>query len=63
MIGIFALASGADGWMFKRAKNYERVLLILAGLALVYPSMIYDIIGLGLVKIAVFSQKILRKNE
>jgi TRAP transporter 4TM/12TM fusion protein len=63
LVGIFALAAGMDGWMFKRATSYERVILILAGLALVYPTLLYDFIGLGLLGIAILSQKLLRKNE
>ena len=63
LVGIFALAAGMDGWMFKKATWYEKVILIIAGLALVYPSWVYDVIGLALVGFAVFSQKVLRKND
>jgi hypothetical protein len=37
--------------------------LIIAGLALVYPALLYDFVGLGLVGIAILSQKVFRKNE
>ena len=63
LVGIFALAAGMDGWMFKRANWYERGILILGGLALVYPSTLFDFIGIGLVGIAIFFQKVLRKND
>jgi len=63
LVGIFALAAGMDGWMFKRATGYERAILITAGLALVYPALVYDFVGLGLVGLAIFSQKVLRKNK
>jgi TRAP transporter 4TM/12TM fusion protein len=63
LVGIFALAAGMDGWMFKKAKGVERAILIVAGLALVYPSWTYDVIGLALVGLAVFSQKVIRKND
>ena len=63
LVGIFALAAGMDGWMFKRATWYERVVLVLGGLALVYPSTLFDMAGLGLVGIAIFSQKVIRKND
>lgn len=63
LVGIFALAAGMDGWMFKRATWYERVILIFAGLALVYPSPVYDLLGLGLVGIATLSQKVIRKKD
>ena len=63
LVGIFALAAGVDGWMFKRANSYERAVLIAAGLALVYPALIFDAVGLGLVGVAVFSQKLLRRKS
>jgi len=63
LVGIFALAAGMDGWMFKRATSYERAFLILSGLALVYPTLLFDFIGLGLLAVPIFSQKVLRKNE
>ncbi len=62
LVGIFALAAGMDGWMFKRANASERVILVVAGVALVYPALTFDFVGLGLVGIAVFSQKILRRD-
>ncbi|MCX7179629.1 MAG: TRAP transporter fused permease subunit, partial [Proteobacteria bacterium] len=45
MVGIVALAGGAQGWFLKRTNTLERVLLVAAGLALVYPSNIADAIG------------------
>ena len=63
LVGIFALAAGMDGWMFKRAKSYERIVLVVSGLALVYPTLLFDFIGLGLLAVAIFSQKVLRKDE
>lgn len=63
LVGIFALAAGMDGWMFKKATRYERIILIIAGLTLVYPALTYDLIGLGMVGAAIFSQKVLRKDE
>jgi len=63
LVGIFALAAGMDGWMFKKATGYEKAILIIAGLALVYPSWVYDVTGLVLVGFAVLSQKVLRKND
>jgi len=46
----------------KKTTFYERVLLLLGGLLLVYPVPLYDIAGLGLMAISVVSQK-LRKTE
>jgi TRAP transporter 4TM/12TM fusion protein len=61
-IGIAALAGGVENWFFKKTKIYERLMLIAAGLMLVYPIPKYDFIGFGLIAVVIISQK-LRKNE
>jgi TRAP-type uncharacterized transport system fused permease subunit len=61
-IGIAALAGGVENWFFKRTKIYERLMLIAAGLMLVYPIPKYDFIGFGLIAVVIISQK-LRKDE
>ena len=61
-IGIAALAGGVENWFLKRTTLYERVMLIVAGLALVYPEPLYDIVGFGLMVLVIVLQK-LRKEE
>jgi TRAP transporter 4TM/12TM fusion protein len=61
-VGIAALAGGVENWFFKKTTWYERIMLIVAGVALVYPEPLYDIIGFGLIAVAIISQK-LRKDE
>jgi TRAP-type uncharacterized transport system fused permease subunit len=61
-VGIAALAGGVENWLFKKTTFYERIMLIVGGLALVYPKPLYDIIGFGLIILAIISQK-LRKEE
>ncbi len=61
-IGILALAGGVENWFLKRTTSYERVMLILAGLLLVYPKPLFDFIGLSLMAVVIASQK-LRKGE
>jgi TRAP-type uncharacterized transport system fused permease subunit len=63
MIGIAALAGGMQGWLFKRTTRLERWLLILAGLALVYPRAAFDYIGIVLIAIVLVSQKLRRAPE
>jgi len=58
MIGIAALAGGMQGWVFKKTNSLERWLLILAGLALVYPRVAFDYIGIVLIAIVLVSQKL-----
>jgi TRAP-type uncharacterized transport system fused permease subunit len=61
-IGIAGLAGGVENWFLKRTAMYERIMLIMAGLLLVYPIALYDIIGFGLIILVIISQK-LRKGE
>jgi TRAP transporter 4TM/12TM fusion protein len=61
-IGIAALAGGVENWFLKKTTFYERLMLIVAGLALVYPKPLYDIIGFGLMALVIVLQK-LRKDE
>ena len=57
MIGIAALAAGVQGWLFKQTTRLERWLLILAGLALVYPKPLFDYIGIALFVAVIVLQK------
>jgi TRAP-type uncharacterized transport system fused permease subunit len=62
-IGLAALAGGVENWFLKRTTLYERIMLIGAGLLLVYPIAFYDIIGLSLMALVVFLQKLRRDAE
>ena len=55
-LGVAALAAGFQGWALKRATWIERCMLIVAGFALVYPSLISDLLGFGLVLMALTLQ-------
>ena len=61
MIGIGALAGGMQNWLFKKTNLFERGMLILAGLLLVYPKPLFDYIGIALFALAIVTQK-LRKT-
>ena len=50
--GLAALAAGLTGWLLMKTTWLERVLLVAAGLVLVYPSLVQDLIGLGLFALA-----------
>jgi TRAP transporter 4TM/12TM fusion protein len=55
-IGIAALAGGVQRWLLVRANWAETVMLIAAGLALVYPTTAADVVGLGLFAIVIAMQ-------
>ena len=60
-VGIAALAAGFQGWAIKKTTIIERVMLVVAGFALVYPSASADLVGFGLV-IAALAMQYLRRN-
>jgi TRAP transporter 4TM/12TM fusion protein len=55
-VGVAALAAGFQGWAIKRATGVERVMLLVAGFALVYPSIQADLLGIGLILAALAIQ-------
>jgi TRAP transporter 4TM/12TM fusion protein len=59
-IGIGALAGGMQGWLLKKTVAFERWLLIIAGLFLVYPKALFDYIGIALIVVVIVSQKLRR---
>jgi TRAP transporter 4TM/12TM fusion protein len=58
IIGIVALAGGLQGWLLRKTTLPERWMLIIAGLALVYPTTFCDVLGLVLVTVVVLLQKL-----
>jgi TRAP-type uncharacterized transport system fused permease subunit len=61
-VGLAALAAGFTGWMLMKTTGLERILLVAAGLVLVYPSLLQDVIGLGLFASAVALQYFRRRR-
>ena len=57
--GIAALAAGFQGWALKRTTLVERAMLTVAGFALVYPTVLADVIGFGLL-VAALGMQLLR---
>ncbi len=47
-LGVFAFASAASGWLYRKTNWPERICIGVAGLLLVYPETISDFIGMGL---------------
>jgi TRAP transporter 4TM/12TM fusion protein len=47
-IGVYALACGIQGYMFRPAKIFERILFFVAALALIKPGWISDLVGLAI---------------
>ena len=54
--GIVALAGGFQGWLIERTSRLERVMLLAAGLLLVYPKAWADVSGLVLMAVVITLQ-------
>ena len=61
-VGIAAIAIGFQGWAWVKTTLIERWMFIVAGFALVYPSWVADVLGFGLVVVALGSQWTRRKT-
>jgi TRAP transporter 4TM/12TM fusion protein len=59
--GLAALAGGLTGWLLTRTTRFEQGMLIAAGLVLLYPGLLQDLIGLGLLGSAVLLQLMRRR--
>ena len=55
-VGILALAGAFQGWLFRKTPGYERVMLLVAGVLLVYPKTTFDLIGFALVVVVLALQ-------
>ncbi len=62
MIGIVGIAGGASGWLFRRSTLWERAVMIVGGLLLVYSSVLFDTIGLALIALVVVWQRMTIKR-
>jgi TRAP-type uncharacterized transport system fused permease subunit len=54
--GVLSLAGAFQGWLFKRTPGYERMMLLVAGVLLVYPAGWSNGIGFALVALVLASQ-------
>lgn len=61
-VGIFAVSAALEGYFLHHMKWYERLLSVAGGLLLIYPGIITDTIGLGLVAIVALFQISTRKK-
>jgi TRAP transporter 4TM/12TM fusion protein len=62
-VGIMALCGGFQGWLFKRTPLYERAMLLVAGVLLVYPKALLDAVGFAMVAVVLVSQFVRKPDE
>jgi TRAP transporter 4TM/12TM fusion protein len=62
VIALIALAAAAEGWLLDKTTHLERLLLIAAGLLLIYPRPWLDVIGIAVLA-AVIVLQLLRRRQ
>jgi TRAP-type uncharacterized transport system fused permease subunit len=45
VVGIICLAGGLQGWFIEKTKILERIIMVISGVALAYPSIEADLVG------------------
>jgi TRAP transporter 4TM/12TM fusion protein len=48
LVGITAVTTGVGGWLLRPTRWWERAVLVVAGLLLIYPAVNWDLVGLAL---------------
>lgn len=61
-IGVVILAAGMMGWLLRETNWVERIFLVAAAVLLIKPGFFTDLIGLILLGIVIFMQKIRKKT-
>lgn len=62
LIGLFGVGAALNGYLFRPIHPVLRVLIAAGGLAMIYPGLITDVIGLVAVAAVVVFQFLLKKN-
>ncbi len=63
LVGIFGVSSALEGYLLKTMTWYQRVFSLVGGLLLIYPGIVTDAIGLGLIAAVVVMQILTKKNN
>ncbi len=63
LIGMFGVAAALQGYFLHKMNWFERIISIVGGLLLIYPGIVTDAIGLGLVGVMLVIQLLTRKKH
>ncbi|MEG0803322.1 MAG: DUF3394 domain-containing protein, partial [Pygmaiobacter sp.] len=61
--GMFAIAAGMEGFMFRKLKGWVRLILICGGLLLIKPGIVTDLIGATIIGLVILMQVLEEKKE
>ena len=62
LVGMFGVSAALEGYLTCQMPWYQRIMSTAGGLLLIYPGLVTDLIGLGLVSIVVVLQVIQKKK-
>ena len=63
LIGMFGVSAGLQGFVFRSAAWWERLLAVAGGILLIYPGLVTDLVGLGLVGLVVVIQYLEKRRD
>ena len=63
VVGIFGVSAALEGYFLHHMPAWQRVLSAVGGLLLIYPGLVTDLVGLGLVGTVLVLQFLTRKKE
>ena len=63
VIALIALAAAAEGWLFEKTTRIEQLLLLTAGLLLIYPWLWLDLVGLAVLAVVIVLQLLRRRQR
>ena len=63
IVGIFGVSAALEGHILTRVPIWQRLLLAAGGLSLIYPGLLTDVIGLGVIVLMLLLQVFMRNRE
>lgn len=63
VLGAYSLCAGMEGWMLTRVNVWQRILLFLAGIGMMYPERISDFLGIGIFVVIYLLNRIALKQS
>ena len=61
--GMFGVAAGLEGFMFRRLNPFMRVIAIGGGLLMIIPGLVTDLVGVGILVLLIVMQFAGSKNK
>ena len=62
LVGIFGISAALEGYLLQNMPWYQRVLVAIGGLLLIYPGIVTDLIGLAIFAATLLLQLLAKKN-